>query len=90
MDTTRNNGVVGRLRRIAGQVGGIQKMVDEGRPCLDVVMQVNAARAALAKVSRLLLQEHVETSVARLIGKDGRERRQSMDELLRILRRCDL
>jgi CsoR family transcriptional regulator, copper-sensing transcriptional repressor len=90
MDTTTKNDVCGRLRRIAGQVGGIQKMVDEERPCLDIVVQVNAARAALARVSRLLLQEHLESSVAQIVGKDSRDRRQSLDELMRVLRRCDL
>lgn len=90
MDTTSKNDVRGRLRRIAGQVGGIQKMVDEERPCLDIVVQVNAARAALARVSRLMLQEHLESSVAQIVGKDSRERRQSLDELMRVLRRCDL
>jgi DNA-binding FrmR family transcriptional regulator len=90
MDTTKNDDLRGRLKRIAGQVGGIHRMVDEGRPCIDVVMQVNAARAALAKVSRLLLLQYLESSVAEIVDKTGRERRQSMDELMRVLERCDL
>jgi DNA-binding FrmR family transcriptional regulator len=90
MDTTKTDELRGRLKRIAGQVGGIQRMVDEGRPCIDVVMQVNAARAALAKVSRLLLQQHLESSVADIVDKNGRERRESMEELVRVLERCDL
>ena len=42
--------LVTRLRRIEGQVRGIQKMLEEDRDCMDVVTQIQAARAALAKV----------------------------------------
>ena len=44
--------VAARLKRIAGQIGGIQKMVEQDRYCVDIVMQVSAARAALAKVAK--------------------------------------
>jgi DNA-binding FrmR family transcriptional regulator len=90
MDRKKTDELRGRLKRIAGQVGGIQRMVDEGRPCIDVVMQVNAARAALAKVARLLLQQYLETSVTVIVDKNGRKRRESLDELRRVLERCDL
>jgi DNA-binding FrmR family transcriptional regulator len=53
-------------------------------------MQVNAARAALAKVARLLLQQYLETSVTEIVDKNGRKRRESLDELRRVLERCDL
>lgn len=90
MNSTKSDDVRGRLRRIAGQVGGIQRMVDEGRPCLDVITQVNAARAALTKITRLLLHEHLESSLAALVDENGSNRRQSMDELMRVLERFDL
>jgi len=48
--------VIGRLKRIEGQVRGLQKMVDDDRYCIDVLTQVNAARAALEKVALLLLR----------------------------------
>jgi CsoR family transcriptional regulator, copper-sensing transcriptional repressor len=48
-----------RLARIEGQVRGVAKMVEEDRYCIDVVTQINAARAALDKVALGLLDGHV-------------------------------
>ena len=52
-----------RLARIAGQVGGIQKMVDEGRYCVDVLTQVSALRSALDQFGVLMLTTHLEDCV---------------------------
>jgi CsoR family transcriptional regulator, copper-sensing transcriptional repressor len=56
-----------RLRRIEGQVRGIQKMVEDDRYCIDVLTQVNATRAALESVALKLLAEHTEHCVAEAI-----------------------
>ena len=56
-----------RLRRIEGQVRGIQKMVAEDRYCIDVLTQVNATRAALESVALQLLADHTEHCVAEAI-----------------------
>jgi DNA-binding FrmR family transcriptional regulator len=53
-----------RLRRIEGQVRGIQHMVEDDRYCIDVLTQVNAIKAALDKTALLLLQDHVDHCVA--------------------------
>ena len=77
-----------RLRRIAGQVAGIQRMVEEDRYCVDVLLQVAAARAALDQVGRLVLASHVESCVAEAFASgSARERRKKMDELLEVLAR---
>lgn len=60
-----------RLRRIEGQVRGIEKMVDEDRYCIDVLTQVNAARAALESVALSLLADHTEHCVAEAIQAGG-------------------
>jgi CsoR family transcriptional regulator, copper-sensing transcriptional repressor len=52
-----------RLRRIEGQVRGIQKMVDEDRYCIDVLTQISAIQAALDKVALGLLDGHAHTCV---------------------------
>ena len=53
-----------RLKRIEGQVRGIERMVAEDRYCIDVLTQVNAVRAALEQVGLLLLREHTQHCVA--------------------------
>jgi CsoR family transcriptional regulator, copper-sensing transcriptional repressor len=52
-----------RLARIAGQVNGIQKMVDDGRYCVDILTQVSALRAALDQFGVLMLSSHLEDCV---------------------------
>ena len=56
--------VQNRLRRIAGQVAGLQKMVEEDRYCVDILTQLAAARSALDAVGVQLLTDHVEHCVS--------------------------
>jgi CsoR family transcriptional regulator, copper-sensing transcriptional repressor len=67
-DKTR---IQARLRRIEGQVRGIEKMVDDDRYCIDVLTQVNAVRAALESVALQLLADHTEHCVAEAIRTGG-------------------
>jgi CsoR family transcriptional regulator, copper-sensing transcriptional repressor len=60
-----------RLRRIEGQVRGIQKMVEDDRYCIDVLTQVNATRAALESVALKLLADHTEHCVTEAIRSGG-------------------
>lgn len=60
-----------RLRRIEGQVRGIQKMVEDDRYCIDVLTQVNATRAALESVALELLADHTEHCVTEAIRAGG-------------------
>ena len=55
-----NEAIAARLRRIEGQVKGIQRMLEEGRPCEDVITQVMAVRAALDKVALNVMGDHME------------------------------
>jgi DNA-binding FrmR family transcriptional regulator len=50
-----------RLARIEGQVRGIRRMIEEGAYCMDILMQLEAAEAALRAVSRRVLRKHLET-----------------------------
>jgi DNA-binding FrmR family transcriptional regulator len=67
--------VLARLRRIEGQVRGLQRMVEEDRYCIDVLTQVSAVKAGLESMALLLLNEHVGHCVADAIrAGDGTEK----------------
>jgi CsoR family transcriptional regulator, copper-sensing transcriptional repressor len=73
--------VQARLRRIEGQVRGLQKMVDEDRYCIDVLTQVSAVKAALDGVALLLLQDHTEHCVVEAIqAGDGSAKVRELNE----------
>ncbi len=61
-----------RLRRIEGQVRGLQRMVDEDAYCIDVLTQISAANAALRKVAVALLDDHLRHCVRDAASDDAR------------------
>ena len=61
----RTKGVLSRLRRIEGQIRGIQKMVEEGQDCEQVLIQVKAAQSALRAASGLILKGYLSKCYAR-------------------------
>ena len=63
MQDTERKKLKSRLNRIAGQVSGIQKMLDEDRYCVDILVQVAAVRSALDALGIELLTAHVESCV---------------------------
>ena len=69
--------VKNRLRRIGGQIGGIERMVDEGRYCIDILTQISAAQAAIDKVALALLDEHTRHCV---VGADTAKAREEKTE----------
>jgi DNA-binding FrmR family transcriptional regulator len=80
--------LITRLRRIEGQVGGIQRMVTEERYCIDVLTQISAVQAALDKVALGLLDDHAHHCV---MGAKDDERDDKTEELMaavgRLMRR---
>jgi DNA-binding FrmR family transcriptional regulator len=73
--------VQARLRRIEGQIRGVQKMVDEDRYCIDVLTQVGAVKAALDAVALVLLQDHTEHCVVEAIqAGDGSQKVRELNE----------
>jgi len=73
-----------RLRRIEGQVRGVDGMVEADRHCIDVVTQITAIQAALDKVALELLQDHAKHCV--VAGATG-DRDEKTDELMGAVRR---
>ena len=79
---------LGRLRRIEGQVQGIQRMVEEEKYCVDILLQLTAVEGAVEQVQRLLLGRHIETCVADAIRSgSSRDRQKKVDELLEVFSR---
>lgn len=73
--------VQSRLRRIEGQVRGLQRMVDEDRYCIDVLTQVSAVKAALDGVAVLLLRDHTTHCVAEAVeAGDGSQKIRELNE----------
>jgi CsoR family transcriptional regulator, copper-sensing transcriptional repressor len=80
--------VKNRLHRISGQIGGIERMVDEDRYCIDVLTQISAAQAALDKVALALLDEHTRHCVVGAESAAAREEKteELMEAVGRLLR----
>jgi CsoR family transcriptional regulator, copper-sensing transcriptional repressor len=77
-----------RLRRIEGQVRGLQRMVDEDAYCVDVLTQVAAVQTALEQVAVQVLDAHVRGCVADAVGNgDGAAAEERLDELMAAVRR---
>lgn len=73
-----------RLKKVAGQINGIDKMLDEGRYCVDILQQIFAARAALNKVALIILESHAKSCVVKAVKEDRAD--QSIDELMNVLK----
>lgn len=74
-----------RLKRIEGQVRGIQKMVDDDRYCVDILTQISAVNAAMKKVSLQLLEDHSKHCVADAIKEGNGD--QAIEELMSVVER---
>jgi DNA-binding FrmR family transcriptional regulator len=86
--TATKDQLTGRLRRIEGQVRGVERMVEEDRYCIDVLTQIGAIQAALDKVALGLLDDHARHCV---IGAEGEQQDNRTTELMaavgRLMRR---
>ena len=81
-----NTDLLNRLRRIEGQVRGVQRMVEENRYCIDVLTQISAIHESLRKVSEGLLRDHLDHCVTTAIDSgDKREKERIYDALAALL-----
>lgn len=76
--------LVNRLKRVEGQVRGIQKMVEDDRYCPDILMQISAINAALEKVGFSLAERHAKHCVASAVQSGDGEA--AMDELMEVMK----
>ena len=73
-----------RMNRIAGQVAGIQRMLDDNRYCGDILTQIAAVESALQSVGYLVLQEHMRSCVAEGV-REGRD--EMLDEAVELMKK---
>jgi len=74
-----------RVRRIVGQVAGIERMIEEDRYCVDILLQVAAVRGALDGMGKQLLRSHVDTCVMQAFTSGRKkDREEKIDELMEV------
>ena len=74
------------LRRIEGQVRGVQKMIEERKYCVDILNQINAVKGALGRVEEKILERHFEHCVTEAVkGTSEKEKKQKLDEILSLI-----
>lgn len=76
------SGIYKRLKRIDGQIRGLQKMVAEDKYCIDIITQTSAIRGALKAVEDALLESHLSCCVVKQI-KSGKEKK-AVEEILKV------
>jgi DNA-binding FrmR family transcriptional regulator len=79
---------VQRLNRIAGQVRGVAQMIEDDRYCIDILHQIAAIKAALAKVESQVLKDHAACCIAEAIASgEEAEQRAKFEELIDLFER---
>jgi DNA-binding FrmR family transcriptional regulator len=80
--------LLNRLSRVEGHVRGIAKMIEQDRYCIDVLTQISAARAALARVESEMLKTHLSHCIeGAIVSGDAVEQRTKARELVELLQR---
>ena len=79
-----------RLARIEGQVRAVGRMVDDGEYCIDIITQIQAARAALQSVSKIILEKHLKHCVAAALeAHDETSIDQQLEEIMLVIKRME-
>lgn len=74
------------LRRIEGQVRGIQRMIEDRQYCIDILNQIYAVKGALAKVEEKILERHFLHCVTQAVkGSSERQKQEKLDEILKLI-----
>lgn len=90
MEANRTEDIVRRLKSVEGHVRGIQRMVEDGAYCVDVVNQIVAVQRALKRVSARVLDQHLHSCVTRAVRDgDADERERVLGELMQIFETSD-
>ena len=86
--TTTHTETLNRIARISGQINGISRMVQEERYCIDIITQIQAARAALRSLEMKILEKHMHHCVTNAFESgDTDDALQKTEELLRVMKK---
>lgn len=83
IDEKTKKSVNRRLNIILGQVGGLQKMINEEKYCVDILTQISAIQASLRGVGEVVVRQHLESCVTEGLASDTPDKH--YDELMRII-----
>lgn len=72
-----------RLRRIEGQLRGIQGMIEHDACCMDILVQISAARAAISKAGVIILENHIKGCLMETLKKENPD--ETLDELMKVM-----
>jgi DNA-binding FrmR family transcriptional regulator len=84
--TRDKESLIARMKKVEGQARGIQRMIDEGRYCIDIVQQLTALSSAVDEVSLIILENHIEGCVTDAIRE--RQGDSQIKELMQTIRKA--
>jgi DNA-binding FrmR family transcriptional regulator len=88
LDPETKQRALARLRRIEGQIQGVQRMVDEDKYCVDIMLQISAIQGALDQVSKILMARHIESCVLDSVKAGTQKKRaRKVEELIQVCAR---
>ena len=74
------------LKRIEGQVRGVQRMIEDRKYCIDILNQIHAVKGALSRVEEKILEKHFQNCVTEAVrGSPEEEKQQKLDEILKLI-----
>jgi DNA-binding FrmR family transcriptional regulator len=88
-DERRTKQVLNRLARVEGHTRGIRRMVEEGRECEEVLLQISAVQAAWKKLAEIIIEDHIEVCLAQAVA-EGETGADAMRQLKSALARAHL
>jgi DNA-binding FrmR family transcriptional regulator len=82
--------IINRMSYISGHLDGVKKMIKDDKYCIDIILQNEAVISAIEKLNQIILENHLNTCVTQAIkGKNEKERRKKIRELLEIFKRSN-
>ena len=77
---------IANIKRIKGQIEGVERMINEGKYCIDILNQIKATKNAITSVEGKILKTHLEECIKESINGEN-EAQQKIDEILKVLKR---